>query len=227
MKTKQCDDIKNGNKDRVSILIDAVMKIVESYRITRSDLEYFIAILQEESIVTGFGSDKVICDIVEDPEVLQSVAYLLYSEAMSEAAKCWSRRAHEPRVEIEILKDHLHTKYQTEKDPAFYIDYERLHIMSGLNYEQQLDNRRTLYEVKKIFRLTKTELSKKLSECGLTPFIKGLIELLIGPKGDEVISTYKKLVRMNKRELKIYIDNLSVTIEWDHIRHLAQLLYRF
>ena len=227
MEIKQSDDIKSSKEARASVLTDAVMKIIKSYRITRADIEGYIAVLQEESVITGFGSDQVICDIVEDPEVLESVAYLVYSEVMSEVSKWWDRRVHEPKIEQKVLKDHIHTKYQTEEDPAFYIDYGLLRIMSGINYEQQLDNRRTLYEVKKIFRLTKRELSEKLSKYGLTPFIKGLIELLISPKGDEAISIYKKLLLMSKRELKIYIEDLPVNNEGDHIRHLAQVLYRF
>ena len=227
MENKQEGDVRKEDKNHISILTDAVMKVVRKFRITRRHVDFYISVLQEESIVEGFGPDKEICNIVDDPEILSSVAKLIYAEIVSDLSLQFERRYQRPDKVRKVLRYYIQDNYHTEEDPAFYIDYGRLRIMSGLNYEQQANNRRTRYDVKKVFSLKKSELSKSLSKynCESKPVICGLIQLLMGPREDEVRSIYERLLRMNKRELKSFHDNLSYRTENKAIHDLVHLFY--
>jgi hypothetical protein len=215
--------IKSGDELRASSMIDAVMKKVESDRITRLDVERYLAHLRDESIANGYAPDQAICDMIEDPVAFRLVADKIYAKVVQSRFDALRQTGHDSEGERERLKDYIHAQYHHEKEYPFRIDYERLSIMSGISYQEQLRHRQDLYEVKRIVNFSESDLStyQKIYEDTLDPFIHFFIELLNSPAREEVKSTCKKLFLMDKQELKAFLkDEFRPPL-----KYIAHMLY--
>jgi hypothetical protein len=223
MGTGQSCKGKSNNEFRVSILAGAVMKLMESKRITREDIKKYIAELQADAIKKRSGSNDVLCDILDDPEVLRLVTSLIYHQFLLDSLPDVLRNADDELEREEAhLHDYIHYQYLLDGESSFHIDYERLCIMNGISYEGQQINKEILEKVKQILSYDKKQISKLYANIEeLDPLAQDLIGLLASSESEAVRSTCQRLFHMNREELKAALKEEKR----DPVHYIALMFY--
>lgn len=210
--------------DQRAIMIDKIRKIAEADQTGVSDIENLLVELENESSEAR-NSNAVLCNITEDPIMLQIIASFLYSQLrLKDLNEQINRTTRRYRNKYEEFKFQVWDRFGLYDGAPFHIDYSRWCIVKGFSSSDRKIIEDKIRNAKKLISCTEDQISiiqSHIDEFG--PFEKDLISLLSGPDRNEVRAICEKLFTMNNSELSRF----KKTEERAPIYHLAEMLYDF